>query len=123
MADTSPVSAIIDTSLKESAEAILTKLGITPSAAIQMFYSQIVLHGGLPFDVRIPPPEPAAGAALSRAELDAKLMKGVESLKAGKGYSADEVDVMLWKEFCIDQPPSVPVLLSGSPLPKMPGKR
>ena len=101
MADTSPVYAIIDTSLKESAEAILTKLGITPSAAIQMFYSQIVLYGGLPFDVRIPPPEPAAGAALSRAELDARLMKGVESLKAGKGYSADEVDVMLRKEFGI----------------------
>ena len=101
MANTSPVYARIDTSLKDSAEKILTKLGITPSGAIQMLYSQIVLHNGIPFDVRIPSQKPVASGALSRTELDAQLMKGVESLKAGKGYSADEVDAMLQKEFGI----------------------
>ena len=59
------------------------------------------LHNGIPFDVRIPSQKPVAAGALSRAELDAELMKGVESLKAGKGYSADEVDAMLQKEFGI----------------------
>ena len=101
MANTSPVYARIDTSLKDNAEAILSKLGITPSGAIQMLYSQIVLHNGIPFDVRIPSPKPVAAGALTRAELDAELMKGVESLKAGKGYSANEVDTMLRKEFGI----------------------
>ena len=101
MANTSPVYARIDTSLKDSAESILMKLGITPSGAIQMLYSQIVLHNDIPFDVRIPSKKPVAAGALSRAELDAELMKGVESLKAGKGYSADEVDAMLQKEFGI----------------------
>ena len=84
MAKTSPVYARIDTSLKDNAESILAKLGITPTGAIQMLYSQIVLHNGIPFDVRIPTPKPVAAGALSRAELDAELMKGVESLKAGK---------------------------------------
>ena len=101
MANTSPVYARIDTTLKDSAETILSKLGITPSGAIQMLYSQIVLHNGLPFDVRIPTPKPVAAGALSRTELDAELMKGVESLKAGKGYSVDKVDTMLQKEFGI----------------------
>lgn len=101
MANTSPVYARIDTSLKDSAETILKKLGITPSVAVQMLYSQIILHNGIPFDVRIPSPKPVTAGALSRAELDAELMKGVESLKAGKGYSADEVDAMLQKEFGI----------------------
>ena len=101
MANTSPVYARIDTSLKDSAETILTKLGITPSAAIQMLYSQIVLHNGIPFDVRIPSTKPVAAGALSRAELDAELMKGVKSLKDGKRFTADEVDVMLQKEFSI----------------------
>ena len=101
MANTSPVYARIDTSLKDSAESILMKLGITPSAAIQMLYSQIVLHNGIPFDVRIPSKKPVAAGALSRAELDAELIKGVESLKAGKGYSADEADAMLRKDFGI----------------------
>ena len=101
MANTSPVYARIDTSLKDSAETILSKLGITASGAIQMLYSQIVLHNGLPFDVRIPSSKPVVAGTLSRAELDAELMKGVESLKAGKGYSADEADAMLQKEFGI----------------------
>ena len=101
MANTSPVYARIDTTLKDNAEGILAKLGISPSGAIQMFYSMIVLRDGIPFDVRIPTPKPVAGGALSRTELDAELMKGVNSLKAGKGYSADEVDTMLRKEFGI----------------------
>lgn len=101
MANTSPVYARIDASLKDSAETILTKLGITPSGAIQMLYSQIVLHNGMPFDVRIPSPKPMAAGALSRAELNAELLKGVESLKAGNGYSADEVDSILQKEYGI----------------------
>ena len=101
MANTSPVYARIDSSLKDNAETILARLGITPTGAIQMLYSQIVLHNGIPFDVRIPSRKPVTAGALSRAELDAELMKGVESLKAGKGYSADEVDAMLQKEFGI----------------------
>ena len=101
MANTSPVYARIDSSLKDNAETILARLGITPTGAIQMLYSQIVLHNGIPFDVRIPSRKPVAAGALSRAELDAELMKGVESLKAGKSYSADEVDAMLQKEFGI----------------------
>ncbi len=101
MANTSPVYARIDTTLKDNAEGILAKLGISPSGAIQMFYSMIVLRDGIPFDVRIPTPKPVADGALSRTELDAELMKGVNSLKAGKGYSADEVDAMLRKEFGI----------------------
>ena len=43
MANTSAVYARIDTGLKENAESILSQLGITPSGAIQMLYSQIVL--------------------------------------------------------------------------------
>ena len=38
---------------------------------------------------------------MSREELDAELMKGVESLKSGKSYTADEVDEILAKEFNI----------------------
>ena len=76
MANTSPVYARIDSSLKDNAETILARLGITPTGAIQMLYSQIVLHNGIPFDVRIPSRKPVAAGALSRAELDAELICG-----------------------------------------------
>lgn len=101
MANTSAVYARIDTELKGNAEGILAKLGISPSSAIQMLYSQIVLHNGMPFDLRLPVVKPVAIGGMSRAELDAELTKGIESLASGGGYSVDEVDAELAKEFGI----------------------
>ena len=39
--------------LKKKAENILRMLGISPSDAINIFYNQIVLHKGIPFDVTL----------------------------------------------------------------------
>ena len=101
MANTSAVYARIDTELKENAEGILSQLGISPSSAIQMLYSQIVLKKGMPFELRLPSTKPTAVGGMSREQLDAELMKGVESMKSGKTYTADEVDAELAKEFGI----------------------
>lgn len=38
---------------------------------------------------------------MSRTELDAELTKGVESLKSGRTYTADEVDAEPAREFGI----------------------
>ncbi len=100
MANTSAVYARIDNGLKESAEQILGRLGISPSSAIQMFYSQIVLTKGLPLDLHLPEAKPTAIGGMSRAELDAELKKGMDSLDSGS-YTADEVDTLLAKEFDI----------------------
>ncbi|MCD8014800.1 MAG: type II toxin-antitoxin system RelB/DinJ family antitoxin [Lachnospiraceae bacterium] len=101
MANTSVVYARIDSNLKDSAEGILSKLGISPSSAIQMFYSQIVLKNGMPFDLRLPTSKPLSVGAMSREQLNAELQKGIDSINAGNIYSADEVDDILAKEFGI----------------------
>ena len=101
MANTTAVYARIDTGLKENAEAILAQLGITPSAAIQMLYSQIILQHGIPFDLHLPAAHPTAVGGMTQAELDAELAKGIESMKSGKTYSADEIDAELAEEFGI----------------------
>lgn len=101
MANTSAVYARIDTGLKENAEGILSKLGISPTSAIQMLYSQIVLQRGMPFELRLPVAVPTAIGDMSRAELDHELNKGMESLRAGRGISAAEVDAALAREFGI----------------------
>ena len=98
MANTSAVYARIDTGLKENAEGILAKLGITPTSAIQMLYSQIILQKGMPFELRLPERIPTAIGGLSREELNTELKKGVESLKAGKVYTADEIDAAFARE-------------------------
>ena len=101
MANTSAVYARIDTGLKENAESILSQLGISPTSAIQMLYSQIVLQRGMPFELRLPITAPLAVGAMSRAELDSELQKGVDSLQAGKSIPADDVDRALAREFGI----------------------
>lgn len=101
MANTTAVYARIDSGLKENAESILAKLGISPSGAIQMLYSQIVLQQGMPFELKLPAKKPVAIGGMTREELDAELMKGVASLKDGKAISADDVDALLAEEFGI----------------------
>ena len=55
----------------------------------------------LPFNLHLPSAKPTAIGGMSRAELDAELTKGVESLKSGKTYTTDEIDAELAKEFGI----------------------
>ena len=82
-------------------ETASAQLGISPSSAIQMLYSQIVLKKGMPFELKLPSSKPLAVGSMTREELDAELQKGVDSIKAGKVYSADEIDAALAKEFGI----------------------
>ena len=94
MAQTSAVYARIDSHLKEDAEKILAQLGISPSSAIQMLYSQIVLQNGMPFELKLPR-RPVAIGDMSREELDRELAKGVDSLREGRAYTEEEVMKML----------------------------
>lgn len=54
MAKTGMIRARTEPSLKSNVEKILKKLGMTSTEAINLFYRQIQLRKGLPFDVRIP---------------------------------------------------------------------
>lgn len=51
---TAAVHSRINPDIKERAEAILNHLGLSPTEAIRMFYTQITLRNGLPFEVQIP---------------------------------------------------------------------
>jgi len=48
------INTRIEPELKEQAETILHKVGLTSAEAVRLFYRQICLHKGLPFDVKIP---------------------------------------------------------------------
>lgn len=54
MAKTSTLHARIETDLKNSAESIFAQLGLTSADAIKLFYKQVELQGGLPFDLKVP---------------------------------------------------------------------
>ncbi|MEZ4865546.1 MAG: type II toxin-antitoxin system RelB/DinJ family antitoxin [Caldilineaceae bacterium] len=48
------IRARMDPQLKEEAEAILEELGISTTQALTIFYKQIRLNRGIPFDIRLP---------------------------------------------------------------------
>lgn len=52
--NTDKVQARISPDLKHGAEQVFKRLSISPTEAIRMFYRQVQLRQGLPFDVRIP---------------------------------------------------------------------
>jgi DNA-damage-inducible protein J len=54
MAKTAMIRARTSPDLKSDVEGILKKLGLTTTEAINLFFSQVKLHKGIPFEVRIP---------------------------------------------------------------------
>ncbi|MDF1591103.1 MAG: type II toxin-antitoxin system RelB/DinJ family antitoxin [Desulfobacterales bacterium] len=54
MHKSSTIRARIEPGLKEKADHIFRKLGLTTTQAITLFYKQVELRNGLPFDVAIP---------------------------------------------------------------------
>ena len=101
MANSSSLYVRMDSSLKDGAESILKQLGITSSGAVQMFYQQIILHKGIPFDVKLPEARPVAIGGMSRQELDTELKRGMDALEQGQRCSVEDVDRELVEEFGI----------------------
>lgn len=87
MAKTANIYARIEPDVKEQAESILTALGIPVSSAINMFYKQIILQRGLPFEVKMTVGGMVDASELSDAEMDAELEKGYADMKAGRTKS------------------------------------
>ena len=99
MAKTANLYARIEPEVKEQAEDILTSLGIPASNAITMFYKQIILQRGLPFEVKLPANMPVDAGKLTEAELDAELEKGYADVKAGRTRDARDVFEDIRKDY------------------------
>lgn len=51
---TSPTQIRIDTTIKEEANVLFSRLGLDMSSAVNIFLRQCLLRGGLPFSVEVP---------------------------------------------------------------------
>ena len=92
---TANVSVRVEPSIKEEAESVLDRLGISSSTVINMLYRQIIMLQGIPFQATIPAP-------LTREEMDDAtfngiMQRGLDEAKAGKGRPASEVIANLRK--------------------------
>ena len=71
------INARIEPALKKQAEAILHQVGLSAAEAIRLFYSQICLQKGLPFDVKIP---------------NSTTLEAIKELESGKGQRFKSMD-------------------------------
>lgn len=74
------IRARVEPELKDLAEEVLSELGLTPTTAITLFYSQIVAHRCFPYHLHIP------NARTRQAIRDARAGRGLS-----KAYSIDEL--------------------------------
>lgn len=99
MARTANVFVRVEPEIKEQAEKVLDCLGIPMSNAVSMFLRQVVLQKGIPFDVKLPVDDRHITMdSLTKEQLYAELEKGMEDIKAGRVYSADEVEEEIRRE-------------------------
>jgi len=84
MAKTTILHARIDTDLKNNAESIFEQLNLTPTDAIKLFYRQVELQGGLPFEVKVPQ------KVLAENKFFAEIEKGKRSAEEGGWMTLEE---------------------------------
>lgn len=99
MAKTANLYVRIEPDVKGQAESILAALGIPASNAINMFYKQIILQRGLPFEVKMPASRLVDASVLSDVEMDAELEKGYADMKAGRTKSAKSTFADIRKDY------------------------
>jgi DNA-damage-inducible protein J len=54
MAKSEMIRARVEPDLKHKAEEVFSTLGLSATEAITLFYKQVTLQSGLPFEVKIP---------------------------------------------------------------------
>lgn len=84
------VNVRVEPDIKEQAEAILERLGVSASSFINMTYRQVILRNGIPFSVTVPQ-EPRTRDTMSDAEFNAMIAEGLRQAEAGESRSVDEV--------------------------------
>ena len=68
MAATIPTQIRIEESTKKQAVELLAGLGLSLSDAVNIFLKQILLRGGIPFDVKYPEYKPEVIEAMEEAK-------------------------------------------------------
>lgn len=87
---TANVIARVEPEIKEKAESIMAKLGVSASVVINMLYKQIVMTRSIPFSLSIP------GAPMALDEMDDEtfdtiMQRGLNEAKADYSRPAAEI--------------------------------
>lgn len=96
---TANIYARIEPDVKDQAESILSTRGIPVSSAINMFYKQIILQQGIPFDLKVPAHSVVDVSKLSEKQINEELEKGYTDMLEGRTKSAEQVFADIHKDY------------------------
>lgn len=89
MQKSATLSLRVDPEVKQSAETVLSQLGLSMSTAVDMFLRQVSLVGGIPFQVILPEaPRSIDASCMTDEELRDILARGLAEARAGDGTEA-----------------------------------
>lgn len=61
MTRTANIQIRVEPEVKQQAEQVCSRLGLSLSAAVNLFLNQVIMQQGLPFDVKVPQPQDGEG--------------------------------------------------------------
>ena len=82
MAKSGMIRARVEQELKRQAEELFSELGLSATEAITLFYKQVTVHRGLPFDVRMPNAQTLEALGQARDGHGLNKYANLEDLKA-----------------------------------------
>ena len=82
MAKTAMIRARVEPELKQQAEKVFAKLGLSATEAIRLFYRHTALRNGLPFELRIPNEETLEAVRQMRSGTGLSTYSSVEEMRA-----------------------------------------
>lgn len=89
MEKTATLNLRVNPAVKNQAEEVLTRLGIPMSTAIDIYLNQIILTGGIPFEVSLPKiPVEVNMDLMTNEEISSNIKKGFEDAKNGNMIDA-----------------------------------
>ena len=87
----------VEPAIKEQAETVLNRLGISMSTAMSMYLRQIALQRKIPFEIALPN-APIPFASLTDDEFNALMDKAAQSYASGKCVGVADFKAELQKE-------------------------
>jgi len=79
----------IDNNIKSGAEAVFSKLGLTPTTAITLFYNQVIRTNSIPFELKVEEPNKTTLKAFKEVEEMEKHPEKVKTYKNSKELMED----------------------------------
>ena len=89
----SVVRTTVDDKIYSDASGILAALGLDVNGAVRMFLQGVVLHNGIPFDLRLTPEQ--AQALRTRREINRQATQEAREIARSGGPGHASVDAML----------------------------